>query len=70
MKIAHDLSFGERLTAIEKIKDRIRMNFYWHGMQSDIISFCQSCAMCQKTVANACVPRNLFSIDMPHMNCC
>ena len=38
MEVGHDSIFGRHL-GIKKTKDRIQTNFYWPGMQGDIISF-------------------------------
>ena len=68
MEVAHDSIFGGHL-AIKKTKDRIQTNFYWHGIQGDITSFCRSCDVCQKTTAKGSVPRvplgDMPLIDMP-----
>ena len=63
MEVAHDSIFGGHL-GIKKTKDRIQTNFYWSGMQGDIISFCRSCDVCQKTTAKGSVPRVPLG-DMP-----
>ena len=68
MEVAHDSIFGKHL-GIKKTKDYIQTNFYWPGMQGDVISFCRSCDVCQKTTAKASVPRvplgDMPLIDMP-----
>ena len=47
MKVALDSIFGGNLE-IKKIKNRIKINFYWSGMQGDVTSFCRSCDVCQR----------------------
>ena len=68
MEVAHDSIFGRHL-GIKKTKNRIQTNFYWPGMQGDIISFCRSCDVCQKTTAKGFVPHvpleDMPLIDMP-----
>ena len=63
MEVAHDSIFGGHL-GIKKTKDRIQTNFYWPGMQGDIVSFSISCDVCQKTTAKGSVPRVPLG-DMP-----
>ena len=55
MEVAHNSIFGGHL-GIKKTKDRIQTNFYWPGMQGDIIGFCRSCDVCQKTNAKYTFP--------------
>ena len=68
MEVAYDSIFRGHL-GIKKIKDRIRTNFYWPGMQGDVTSLCRSCDVCQKTTAKGSVPRvplgDMPLIDMP-----
>ena len=37
--------------------DKITSNFYWPGIHSDITRFCQSCDICQRTVAKGNVSK-------------
>ena len=63
MEIAHDSIFGGHL-GIKKTKNRIQTNFCWPGMQGDVISFCRSCDVGQKTTAKGSVSRVTLG-DMP-----
>ena len=49
---------------MKKTEDQIQTNFFWPGLHEDVTSFCQSCDVCQKTVARGSVPRAPLG-DMP-----
>ena len=42
---------------VKKTKDWIVTNFFWPGMHSDVVTFCRSCDVCQKTVSKGSVTR-------------
>ena len=68
MKVAHGSLFGGHLGS-RKTLDRVYTNFYWPGIHSDIIRFCQSCDICQRTGSKGKVPKvplqNMSVIDTP-----
>ena len=63
MGVAHDSLFGGHL-GVKKTEAQIQTNFFWPGFHKDVISFCRSCDVCQKTVARGSVPRAPLG-DMP-----
>ena len=63
MEVAHDSIFGGRL-GIKNTKDLIQTNFYWPGMQGNVISFCRSYDVGQKSTAKGSAPCVLLG-DMP-----
>src|SRR6266568_2251767 len=50
MKLAHSSVMGGHL-GTRKTYDRIFSHFFWSGLTSDVRRFCQSCDICQRTVA-------------------
>ena len=42
---------------VKKTEDRILTNFYWLGIHQDVVSFCRSCDVCQRTVSKGSVKR-------------
>ena len=56
MEVAHDSIFSGHL-GVKKTKDRIQTSFYWPRMHNDVIRFCRSCDLCQKTVDKGTVAR-------------
>ena len=48
LKLAHDCIMSGHL-GIKKTTDRILSTFYWPGVQGDVVRFCRSCDVCQKT---------------------
>ena len=66
MGVAHDSLLGGHL-GVKKTEDRIQTNFFWPVLHEDVTSFCQSCDVCQKTVARGSVPQALLG-DMPLIN--
>ena len=42
---------------IKKTTDKIQSTFYWPGIQWDLIHYCKSCDVCQKTVNKGSVPK-------------
>ena len=49
--LGHDSIMSGHL-GIARTCERIRTNFYWPGLQSDVARFCKSCDVCQR-----CVPK-------------
>ncbi|XP_074662740.1 uncharacterized protein LOC141915195 [Tubulanus polymorphus] len=56
MAVAHESPMSGHMAA-GRTKDRVREHFYWPGVDSDIIRFCRSCDICQKTFPKGKVPR-------------
>ena len=56
MEVAHDSICGGHL-GVKKTKDKIQTNFYWPRMHNDVIGFCRSCDVCQKTDDKGTVAR-------------
>ena len=50
MEVAHGSIMGGHM-GIKKTTDKIQSAFYWPGIQGDVIRFCKSCDVCQKTVS-------------------
>ena len=42
---------------VKKTVDKIQNAFYWPGIQGDVIRYCKSCDVCQKTVNKGSVPK-------------
>jgi len=56
MTLAHTgLMSGHQ--GIHRTQERITTNFWWPGMTGDIARYCQSCDVCQRTIAKGRVPR-------------
>ncbi|GFR58903.1 Gypsy retrotransposon integrase-like protein 1 [Elysia marginata] len=56
MSVAHDSLTGAHL-GIRRTKDKVLSNFYWPGVDGDVIRYCRSCDVCQRTVKKGIVPR-------------
>ena len=56
MNVAHRSILGGHL-GVKKTTDKITSNFYRPGIHSDITRFCQSCDICQRTVAKGNVSK-------------
>ena len=56
MNVAHSSILGGHL-GVKKTTDKITSNLYWPGIHSDITRFCQSCDICQRTVAKGNVSK-------------
>ena len=56
MEVAHDSMFGGH-QGVKKTEDRISTNFYWPGIHGDVVRFCRSCDVCQKTISKGSVMR-------------
>ena len=50
MKLAHESIMSGHL-AIKRTIQKVLVEFFWPGMNSDIKRFCQSCDICQRTIA-------------------
>ena len=49
MEVAHDTMLAGHM-GVKKTEDRILTNFYWPGIHQDVMSFCRSCDVFQRTV--------------------
>ena len=49
MSVNHESAFIGHL-GVKKIEVRILPNFFWPGQRQNVIRFCRSCDVCQKTV--------------------
>ena len=49
MCVNHKSAFSGHLEA-KKTEVRILPNFFWAGLRQDVIRFCHSCDVCQRTV--------------------
>ena len=49
MSVNHESAFSGHLGA-KKTEVRILPNFFWPGLHQDVIRFCRSCDVCQRTV--------------------
>ena len=56
MEVAHDAMLAGRM-GVKKTEDRILTNFYWPGIHQDVVSFCRSCDVCQRTVSKGRVAK-------------
>ena len=56
MNVAHSSILGGHL-GVKKTTNKITSNFYWPGIHGDITGFCQSCDICQRTVAKGNVSK-------------
>ena len=50
MDVVHDTMLAGH-TRVKKMEDRILSNFYWPGIHQDVVSFCRSCDVRQRTVS-------------------
>ena len=48
MSVNHESAFSGHLGA-KKTEVRMLPNFFWPGLRQDVIRFCHSCDVCQKT---------------------
>ncbi|RDB19205.1 Retrovirus-related Pol polyprotein from transposon opus [Hypsizygus marmoreus] len=46
---AHETAYETAHAGPEKLWNRLQLKFYWHRMKKDILQFCASCDVCQKT---------------------
>ena len=54
MSVNHESAFSGHLGA-KKTEIRILPNFFWPGLRQDVIRFCRSCDVCQRTVKRGSV---------------
>ena len=54
MSVNHESAFSGHLGA-KKTEVRILPNFFWPGLRQDVIRFCRSCDVCQRTVKRGTV---------------
>ena len=48
LRLGHD-SILSRHLGIKKMTDKILSEFHWPGVQGDVIRYCRSCDVCQRT---------------------
>ncbi|RDB15235.1 hypothetical protein Hypma_004746 [Hypsizygus marmoreus] len=46
---AHESAYDTAHAGPKKLWQRLKTKFYWHRMKKDILRFCNSCDVCQKT---------------------
>ena len=56
LKLAHESILGGHL-GMKKTTDKIRLQFFWPGLQQDVKLYCLSCDLCQKTFPKGKVTR-------------
>ena len=56
MSVNHESAFSGHLGA-KKTEVRILPNFFWPGLLQDVIRFCRSCDVCQRTVKRGSVKK-------------
>ena len=56
LKLAHESILGGHL-GMKKTSDKIRLQFFWPGLQQDVKLHCISCDLCQKTFPKGKVTR-------------
>ena len=56
MSVNHESAFSGHLGA-KKTEIRILPNFFWPGLRQDVIRFCRSCDVCQRTVKRGSVKK-------------
>ncbi|XP_021347442.1 uncharacterized protein LOC110446564 [Mizuhopecten yessoensis] len=68
MKLAHEPMMAGHLAA-KRTSSRILAEFFWPGIQGDVVRFCRSCDVCQRTFPKGMVPKaplgNMPVIDAP-----
>ena len=68
MKLLHDSIMGGHL-GINKTLERINSVFYWPDMAGDVMRYCKSCDICQKTISKGRMSKvpleKMPLIDMP-----
>ena len=68
MSVNHESAFSGHLGA-KKTEVRILMNFFWPGLRLEVIRFCHSSDVCQRTVKKGNVKKvplgSMSLIDMP-----
>ena len=56
MSVNHESAFSGHLGA-KKTEVRILPNFFWPGLRQDVIRFCRSCDVCQRTIKRGSVKK-------------
>ena len=56
MEVAHNTMLAGHM-GVKKTEDRILTNFYRPGIHQDVVSFCRSCDVCQRTVSKGRVAK-------------
>ncbi|XP_077987486.1 uncharacterized protein LOC144442090 [Glandiceps talaboti] len=68
MSLAHESIVGGHLGA-KKTYDKIAAQFYWPGIYSEVVRYCRSCDICQKTISKGRVTKvplgTMPLIDVP-----
>ena len=68
MSVNHESAFNGHLVA-KMTEVRILPNFFWPGLRQDVIRFCHSCDLCQRTIKKDIVKKvplgSMPLIDMP-----
>ncbi|NQZ62984.1 reverse transcriptase domain-containing protein [Crocosphaera sp.] len=72
LSLAHDKPFGAHM-GNRRTRFRLLLAFYWPGVARDVMNFCKSCAVCQKTRPKGRTPKaplqdNIVS-DKPFHKC-
>ncbi|PIK52140.1 hypothetical protein BSL78_10987 [Apostichopus japonicus] len=62
MKLAHDSIMAGHL-GIAKTTDKVQSQFYWPGVGSDVMRYCKSCDICQRT----CDKGRVTKVPLGHM---
>merc|ERR1711893_249656 len=68
MKAAHESLISGHL-GINNTRTKIQTQFHWPGLPDDVMRFCRSCDICQKTTDKGRVPKaplgRMPTIDVP-----
>lgn len=56
MKLAHDSIMGGH-QGVKKTYDRVTAHFFWPGVHGDVVRYCRSCDVCQRTVSKGRVTK-------------
>ena len=56
MSVNHESAFSGHLGA-KKTEVRILLNFFWPGLRQDLIRWCRSCDVCQRTIKKGIVKK-------------
>jgi len=68
MKLAHD-SIMSGHQGVKKTYDRVIEHFFWPGVHGDVVRYCRSCDICQRTVTKGRVSKlplgKMPLIDLP-----
>ena len=68
-KLLHDSIMGGHLGINKTLQQRIIAVFYWPDMVGDVMRYCKSCDICQKTISKGRISKAPFKkmplIDVP-----